>query len=153
MAPMNNGDNNDIGEAIDILLVEPNPGDTRLFEENFRDAKLANAVHAVTDGEEALDFVYQRGDYEDAPRPNLILLELQLSGMSGQDVLSELESEEALSEIPVIVLTGSKAGEDLVKSSGIDADEYIQKPVEAEEFIEFVQEVEDFWFAVVKNDE
>ncbi|WP_394352489.1 response regulator [Natronorubrum aibiense] len=150
---MNNGDNNDIGEAIDILLVEPNPGDTRLFEENFRDAKLANAVHAVTDGEEALDFVYQRGDYEDAPRPNLILLELQLSGMSGQDVLSELESEEALSEIPVIVLTGSKAGEDLVKSSGIDADEYIQKPVEAEEFIEFVQEVEDFWFAVVKNDE
>lgn len=146
-------DNGDVGVAIDILLIEPNPGDTRLFEENFRDAKLANAVHAVTDGEEALDFVHQRGEYTDAPKPDLILLELQLPGTSGHDVLSELETEEALSEIPVIVLTGSEAGENIVKSSGVDADEYIQKPVEAEEFIDFVQKVEDFWFAIVKNDE
>lgn len=153
MTSVNNGGNDDIVEAVDILLVEPNPGDTRLFEESFRDAKLANAVHAVTDGEDALEFVHQRGEYEDAPKPDLILLEPQLPGTSGHDVLSELESKEALSEIPVIVLTSSEAGADIVKSSGVDADEFFQKPVEAEEFIEFIREVEDFWFAIVKNNE
>jgi DNA-binding response OmpR family regulator len=143
----------DIGEAIDILLVEPNPGDTRLFEESLREAKLANACHTVTNGEEALDFVHQRGEYEDAPVPDIILLEPQLPRKSGYDVLSELENEETLSEIPVIVLISSEAGEEIVKANGIDADEYMQKPVEAEEFMEFVEGVEDFWFAIVKDED
>lgn len=135
------------------LTCRSTPGDTRLFEENFRDANLANAIHAVTDGTEALDFVHRRGEYEDAPRPDLVLLEPQLPGKSGRDVLSELKNKVALDEIPVIVLTSSEAGEEIVKSNGIDADEYIQKPVETTEFIEFVREVEDFWFAVVKTEE
>ncbi|ELZ15143.1 response regulator receiver protein [Haloterrigena salina JCM 13891] len=152
MASADEADETDLGERIDILLVEPNPGDTRLFEENFRDAKLMNAVHAVTDGEEALDFLHQRGEYADAPRPDLVLLELQLPGTSGTAVLSELQNEPPLDEIRVIVLTSSEMGEEIVRSHDIEADEYIRKPVQAEEFIAFVQEVEDFWFAIVKNE-
>ena len=152
MASTDEGNADDIGEVIDILLVEPNPGDTRLFTENFRDAKLMNAIHAVSDGEEALDFICQREEYEDAPQPDLVLLEPELPGTSSATVLSTLRDEPALRDIPVIVLTSSEAGAEIVKSNGFDADEYIRKPVESEEFIEFVQEVEDFWFAIVKND-
>ena len=152
MASADDESDGEIGKTIDILLVEPNPGDTRLFEENFRDAKLMNAVHAVTDGEAALEFVHQRGEYVDAPRPDLILLEPQLPGQSGMDVLSELNDDRALSEIPVVVLTSSKAGEEIVKEHDLEADTYIQKPVETDEFIEFVREIEEFWFAIVKTE-
>lgn len=138
-------------EPIDILLVEPNPGDTRLFEETFRDAKLMNTIHSVPDGETALDVVNQRGEYADASRPDVILLEPQLPGTSGMEVLSELNNEPALSDIPVVILTSSAAGEEIVKSHGLDADKYIRKPVGTEEVIEFVQEIEDFWFAIVRN--
>lgn len=152
MASADESSDTEMGEAIDILLVEPNPGDTRLFKENFRDAKLMNAVHAVTNGEDALDFVNQRGEYKDAPQPDLILLEPQLPGKSGMEVLSELEDEPALNNIPVVVLTSSELGEDIVKSNGPEADEYIRKPVETEEFVKFIQEIEDFWFAIVKSE-
>lgn len=152
MASTDGVSDEELGEAIDILLVEPNPGDTRLFEENFREAKLMNAVHAVSSGEEAIDFLRQRDEYADAPRPDLVLLEPQLPSTSGAEILAELDDEEALREIPVIVLTSSEVGEDIVRSNGIEADEYIRKPVETEEFIEFVQEVESFWFAIVRND-
>ncbi|RQG98346.1 response regulator [Natrarchaeobius oligotrophus] len=145
--------NEGMGEAIDILLVEPNPGDTRLFTEKFRDAKLMNAVHAVPDGEQALDFVHQWGEFTDAPRPDLVLLEPQLPGSSGMEILSELKNEPALSEIPVIVLTSSETGKEIVKSHDFDADEYLQKPVETEEFIEFVRNVEEFWFAIVRSED
>lgn len=152
MASADEPSDTDLGEAIDILLVEPNPGDTRLFEENLRDAKFMNAVHAVTNGEDALDFVHQRCEYKDASQPDLILLEPQLPRKSGMEVLSELEDEPALNKIPVVVLTSSDLGEDIVKSNGLEADEYIRKPVETEEFVKFVQEVEDFWFAIVKSE-
>lgn len=138
-------------KTIDILRVEPNPGDSRLFEENFRDAKILNMIHTVSDGDAALDFVHQRGDYSDKPRPDIILLEPQLPGKSGMDVLSELKNDPVLTEIPVIVLTSSDAGEQIVQSHGIEADTYIQKPVEPEEFVEFVQSVEEFWFAIVQR--
>ncbi|ELY46193.1 response regulator [Natronorubrum tibetense] len=152
MATGDDESDGEIGETIDILLIEPNPGDTRLFEENFKDAKLMNAVHAVTDGEAALEFVHQRGEYADAPRPDLILLEPQLPGQSAMEVLAELNDESALREAPVIVLTSSETGESIVKSHDLEADAYIQKPVETDEFIEFVQEVEEFWFAIVKTE-
>ncbi|WP_226041919.1 response regulator [Natrinema sp. DC36] len=142
----------DLGEVVDILLVEPNHGDVRLFEENFEEGKIANAVHTVSDGEAALEFVHQRGDYADVPQPDLILLEPQLPGKSGMEVLAELKGEPVLSEIPVVVLTSSKMGEDIVRSHDLEADEYIQKPVETDEFVEFVQSIEDFWFAIIKTD-
>ncbi|MEY7849812.1 response regulator [Natrarchaeobius sp. A-rgal3] len=138
-------------EVIDILLVEPNPGDTRLFTETFDDAKLLNAIHTVSDGESALDFVHQRDEHDDSPRPDIILLEPQLPGKSGMDVLSELDGDPALCEIPLVVLTSSDAGEEIVKSHGLEADHYLRKPVEPEEFVEFVRSVEEFWVAIVRK--
>lgn len=152
MASANETSDDDMGDVIDILLVEPNHGDVRLFEENFKEGKILNTVHTVSDGETALDFVNQRGDYADAPAPDIILLEPQLPGKSGMEVLSELKNEPALSEIPVIVLTSSEAAEDVVKSHDLEADSYMQKPVEAEEFVGFVQEVEDFWLAIIQSE-
>ena len=140
------------GSPVDILLVEPNPGDVRLFTEQFKEAKIMNTIHTVSDGESALDFVYQRGEYADEPRPDIILLDPQLPGISGMDVLSELNNEPKLKEIPIIVLVSSELGEEIVKSHGLDADAYIQKPVEVDEFVDFVQSVEDFWLAIMKDD-
>lgn len=147
MAP----DDERMGEQIEILLVEPNPGDTRLFTESFDEAKLANNLHTVTDGEDALDFVHQRGPYAEMPRPDLVLLELQLPGTSGKEILSELNDEPALRDVAVIVLTSSDVEEEIAKTHGLDADHYIQKPVEPKEFLEFVQSVEDFWFAIIQQ--
>ncbi|RQG91568.1 response regulator [Natrarchaeobius halalkaliphilus] len=136
-------------EPIEILLVEPNPGDSRLFTESFKDAKIVNNLHVVSDGEAALDFVNQRDDYADRPRPDLILLEPRLPGKSGMEVLAELNNEPAFSAIPIVILTSSETEEDIAKSHGLDADQYIQKPVEPDEFIDFVQSVEEFWLAIV----
>ena len=138
-------------ERVELLLIEPNPGDTRLFTESFRDGKLANNLHTVPDGETALDFVRQRGAYSDEPGPDLVLLEPRLPGRSGMDLLSELRDEPALSDVPIVVLTSSGIGEEIVRSHGLDADHYLQKPVEPDDFIEFVQSVEDFWLAIVQR--
>ncbi|QCW04780.1 response regulator [Natrinema pallidum] len=138
-------------EQIDILLVEPNPGDSRLFEEQFADAKLLNTIHVVPDGDSALDVVHQRNEYADEPCPDIVLLEPQLPGKSGIDVLSELKEDPVLAEIPVIVLTSSDAGEKIVQSHGLEADSYMQKPVEPEDFVEFVRSIEEFWFAIVQT--
>ncbi|MDF9747673.1 response regulator [Natrinema salsiterrestre] len=138
-------------EPIDILLVEPNPGDSRLFEENFRDGKLVNTVDIVPDGEEALDFVHQRNEYADRECPDIVLLEPQLPGKSGIEVLSELKNDPGLSDIPVIVLTSSDAGEKIVQSHGIEADSYMQKPLEPGDFVDFVRSIEEFWVAIVQR--
>lgn len=138
--------------TVDILLVEPNPGDTRLFTEKFRDAKLMNAIYAVTDGESALDFVHQRGDFSEASRPDVVLLDPQLPGKGGEEVLRELNDDPVLSEIPVILLTSSEAEEQIVRSYGLDVDTFITKPVEPEEFVAFVRTVEDFWLAIVQQE-
>lgn len=138
-------------ERVELLLIEPNSGDTRLFTESFREGKLANNLHTVPDGEMALDFVHQRGAYSDQPRPDLVLLEPRLPGKSGMDVLSELRNEPAISDVPVVVLTSSGIGEEIVRSHGLDADHYLQKPVEPDDFIQFVQSVEDFWLTIVQR--
>lgn len=109
-------------DPIDILLVEPNPGDTRLFTEKFKEAKLLNTIHAVSDGETALEFVHQHGEYEDRPRPDIILLDPELPGKRGEDVVSEVKSEPSVSEIPIVVLTSSAAGEEIMRSHGLEAD-------------------------------
>lgn len=138
-------------ESIEILLVEPNPGDSRLFAESFKDAKILNNLHVVTDDEGALDFVHQREPYANSPRPELILLEPQLPGRDGMEILAELKDDPVLQEIPVVVLTSSEVGETIVKSHGIEADHYLQKPVDPDEFIDFVQSIEDFWLAIVQQ--
>ncbi|WP_254521425.1 response regulator [Natrinema caseinilyticum] len=139
-----------IENAVTILLVEPNPGDARLFSESFEDANIASDIYTVTDGESALDFVYQRGDHADSPRPDMVLLDFQLPGVSGADVLSELKSEPALRSIPVIVMTSSSSEEDIARSYDLHANAYVQKPVEADEFIQLGRSFEDFWLTFVR---
>lgn len=138
-------------DPIDVLLVEPSPGDTRLFTESFQEAKLTNRIHTATDGEAALDFLHQRGDHAEKPRPDLVLLEPKLPGTSGTEVLAELNDDPVLSKIPVVVLTSSDVGEEIVRSHGLEADHYIRKPVDPDEFIDFVRSVEDFWLAIVQR--
>ena len=138
-------------DTVEILLVEPSAGDTRLFTEKFRDARIMNDIHAVSDGESALDFVHQRGEYSSQPRPDIVLLDPQLPGKSGSDVLSELNGDPSLKEIPVVILTSSDAEEEIVRSHGLEADAYIRKPVEPEEFVSFVQSVEEFWLTIVQG--
>lgn len=138
-------------KPIDILLVEPNPGDTRLFTESFKDGSITNQIYAVGDGESALEFLHREGEYASVPRPDIVLLNFKLPGTSGEDVLAKLRGDPTLSEIPVVVLTSSEVEEDIVKSNGVDADHYLQKPVESEDFVSFVQSVEDFWLTIVRD--
>ena len=138
-------------DPIDILLVEPNPGDTRLFTESFEEAKLTNTFFSVPDGETALDYVHQEGSYAEHPRPDLILIEPRLPGKSGREVIVELKNDPALEDIPIVVLTSSDTEEEIVRSRDLDADHYTQKPVEPDEFFEFVRSIEDLWFTIVQS--
>jgi len=135
----------------DILLIEDNPGDIRLTQEAFDESRIANTLHVVNDGIEALDFLNRRNGYEDAPRPDLILLDLNLPQKNGDEFLEELyETETHLARIPVIVLTSSQAEEDIVKSYDLRANAYMTKPVDPSKFIATIQSLEDFWLEVVR---
>ncbi|PSP78902.1 two-component system response regulator [Halobacteriales archaeon QS_1_68_20] len=138
------------GEPADILLVEDNPGDVRLTREAFKEGGISNTLHVATDGAEALDFLHQRGKYEDAPRPDIVLLDLNLPRKNGDEVLAEINDDEDLSCMPVIVLTSSEAEEDVVRSYELQANAYLTKPVDPEEFIATVQSFKAFWLSVVR---
>jgi CheY-like chemotaxis protein len=133
-----------------ILLVEDNPGDVRLTKEAFKQGRIENDLSVVSTGAEALDFLSRRGEYADAPRPDLILLDLNLPGKDGEDVLEDLRDDPQLRSIPVIVLTSSRAEEDIVRSYELHANAYLTKPVDPDEFIETVRAFEKFWFSVVR---
>lgn len=135
---------------VQILLVEDNPGDVRLTEEAFKQGRIENELHVVSDGVEALEYLYQRGEYADAPRPDLILLDLNLPRTDGTEVLEELKNDAELHSIPVIVLTSSRAEEDIATSYELHANAYLTKPVDPDEFIETVRTFEKFWFSVVR---
>ncbi|QLK25172.1 response regulator [Natrinema zhouii] len=137
-------------EPAQILLVEDNPGDVRLTREAFKQGRIENDLHVVSDGIEALAFLSQQGEYADVPRPDLILLDLNLPGKDGEEVLEELKDDPVLRAIPVIVLTSSRAEEDVVKSYELHANAYLTKPVDPDEFIETVRAFEKFWFSVVR---
>ncbi|MFP8953900.1 response regulator [Natrialbaceae archaeon A-arb3/5] len=137
-------------ERAQILLVEDNPGDVRLTEEAFKQGRIENDLHVVTDGNEALEFLSQQGDYEDVPRPDLILLDLNLPRTDGEEVLETLKHDSSLRSIPVIVLTSSRAEEDIARSYELHANAYLTKPVDPDEFIETVRAFEKFWFSVVR---
>lgn len=120
------------------------------MEEAFKDAHLVNTLYVVTDGDEALDFVYQRDEYVDAPRPDLILLDWNLPHTSGEEMLAELKGDEDLCPIPVIVLMGSQAHEDVIRSYELQANAYVTKPVDPDEFIATVCSFEEFWLNIVR---
>lgn len=138
------------GESVDILLVEDNPGDVRLTQEAFTEINLDEELYVVNDGEEALDFVHREGEYVDAPRPDLVLLDLNLPRVDGMEVLEEIKSDPDLRSIPVVVLTGSEAEEDILESYDRHTNAYLTKPIDPEEFVELVRSFETFWLSLVK---
>jgi CheY-like chemotaxis protein len=134
---------------IEILLVEDNVGDVRLTQEALKDAKVANTMHVVEDGVAALDFLYQRGAYAEVPRPDLILLDLNLPKKNGREVLEQIKQDEHLKSIPVVILTTSQAEADIADAYSLHANCYITKPVEFGQFIRVVRAIEEFWFTIV----
>ena len=137
-------------KPVEILLAEDNPGDVVLTEKALKQGKLANNLHVTTDGVEALQFLRQKGEYADAVQPDLILLDLNMPRKDGQDVLEELQADEALCRIPVVVLTSSESEEDIARSYELNANAYLTKPVDFDGFIEIIDRIEEFWFQVVK---
>ncbi len=138
------------GNPVEILLVEDNPGDVRLTREALKEAKVRNNLYVVGDGEKALAFLHQEGEFKDAPRPDIIMLDLNLPKKNGQEVLAEIKSDPSLRRIPVVILTTSKAEEDILRSYDLHANCYITKPVDFEQFIKVVQSIEEFWLTVVR---
>jgi chemotaxis family two-component system response regulator Rcp1 len=136
--------------AIEILLVEDNPGDVELTREALNAAKVSNRLHVVDDGAEGVDFLFKRGRFADAPRPDIILLDLNLPKKDGRQVLSEIKAEPGLAQIPVVVLTTSQAEEDIVRAYQLHANCYISKPVDFNQFLRIVASIEEFWLSVVK---
>jgi CheY-like chemotaxis protein len=134
---------------IEILLVEDNPGDIRLTKEALKEAKVLNTLTVVQDGVEALTCLRRQGQYANARRPDLILLDLNLPKKDGREVLAEIKNDEALKFIPVVILTTSQDEQDVLKSYGLHANCYITKPVELEQFITVVKAIEDFWLGIV----
>lgn len=135
---------------IDVLLVEDDPGDVLMTREALADNKVHNTLHVVSDGVEALRFVRRQPPYENAPRPGLILLDLNLPRRNGQEVLAELKSSEDLRTIPVVILTTSEAEEDILRSYRSHANAYVTKPVDFEQFVAAVRQIDDFFLTVVK---
>ncbi len=139
-----------IYEPIEILLVEDNPGDVRLTQEVLNDGKVRNNMSVVKDGTEAVSFLQQTGEYADAPRPDIILLDLNLPKKDGREVLAEIKDDFNLKNIPVVVLTTSSAEQDIFKAYDLHANCYITKPVDLDQFIRVIRSIEDFWLTIVK---
>ena len=137
------------GRPIEILLVEDNPGDVRLTIEGLNEGKVRNNLHVAKDGVEALNFLRREGQFTEAVRPDLILLDLNLPRKDGREVLSEIKADPELKTIPVVVLTTSRAEQDVLNSYQLQANCYITKPVDLEQFITVVRSIEDFWLTIV----
>lgn len=134
---------------IEILLVEDSPADILITREAFQDARLLNTIHVVEDGVKALEFLRQEGSYASAPRPDLILLDLNLPRKNGREVLAEIKGNAEFKAIPVVVLTTSNADEDILQAYDLHANCYVVKPVGFDNFLAAVQSIENFWFSVV----
>jgi len=137
-------------EIVDVLLVEDDPGDILMTREAFQQHKIQNKLHVVTDGEQALQFLRQTGEYAKAPRPGLVLLDLNLPRRSGHEVLAELKEDPELRVIPVVILTTSQAEEDILRSYSLHANAYVSKPVDFERFMDVIRQIDSFFVTVVK---
>jgi two-component system response regulator len=135
---------------IRILLIEDNPADARLLQESLKEAKIYNTLYVAEDGIAAMDFLYRRGKFTDVPSPNVILLDLNLPKKDGREVLKEVKGDADLKHIPVVVVTSSKAEEDIAMSYDLHANCYVIKPLELEQFSKIIKSIEEFWFKIVK---
>jgi len=136
--------------TINILLVEDNPGDVRLIQEVFQDGKIYNRLDIARDGEEAVNYLHQNEGFKNSPKPDLILLDLNLPKKNGTEVLADIKSDQSLMHIPVIILTASKAEEDIAKAYNHHANCYLTKPLDLNQFINVVQEIKTFWLSIVQ---
>jgi len=139
-----------VGKPIEILLVEDNPGDVDLARAAMEESKVRNMLYTVGDGVEAMLFLRRKGKYTEVPRPDLVLLDLNLPKKDGREVLAEIKSDEDLKRIPVVILTISKDEEDILKSYNLHANCYITKPIDLNQFVKVVKAIEDFWLTIVK---
>jgi CheY-like chemotaxis protein len=137
-------------QAVHVLLVEDDPGDVLMTREAFEHHKLRNVLDVVTDGEQALQFLRRSGDYADAPRPGLILLDLNLPRVDGLEVLAEIKADPVLKVIPVVILTTSQAQQDVLRSYALHANAYVSKPVDFERFMEAIRQIDNFFVTLVK---
>lgn len=137
------------GRPVRILLVEDNPGDVRLTKEALKEAKVRNEISVAADGEEALAFLKKEGKYAGVKHPDVIFLDLNLPRKSGLEVLKEIKNDEALKRIPVVVVTSSKAEQDIVKSYNLHANCFVTKPVDLNQFLDVIRSIEDFWLSIV----
>ena len=138
------------GEPVEILLAEVNPGDAKLTRKALEQGKVINNLHVVTDGVEAMAYLRQEGEYADRPRPDLVLLDLNMPRKDGREVLQDIKSDDDLRRIPVVVMTSSEAEEDIVQSYDLHANAYVTKPIDFDGFLDVVGSLEDFWLSVVK---
>ncbi len=139
-----------VGRPIEILLVEDNPGDARLALEALKEAKVRNNLNRVENGVRAMDYLYRKGEYSEKPRPDVILLDLNLPKKDGREVLEEIKSDPQLKRIPVVILTISEDEQDILESYDKHVNCYITKPLELDEFLKVVKSIEDFWLTIVK---
>jgi len=138
------------GRAIDVLLIEDDPGDELITREAFEHNKIRNKLHVAHDGEEGLDFLYQRGAHKNAPRPDLVLLDLNLPKYDGRQLLERIKNDPDLCHIPVVVLTTSSAEEDILRSYKLHANAYVTKPVDLDQFLHVVRQIDEFFVQVVR---
>ncbi|MBF6134965.1 response regulator [Nocardia otitidiscaviarum] len=141
---------NEVVRPIDILLVEDDPADELMTREAFEDNKIGNTMHVARDGQEALDFLYRQGEHADAPRPDLILLDLNLPRYDGREVLGKVKTDPELAHIPVVVLTTSAAEEDILRSYQLHANAYVTKPVDLDQFMAAIKQIDEFFVQVVR---
>ena len=138
------------GKTVEILLVEDNPGDVRLTREALHEGRVLNELHVAGDGVEALAFLRHEGKFANSVHPDIILLDLNLPKMDGRELLAEIKMDPALRRIPVVILTTSKAEEDITRTYDLHANCFITKPVDLDQFIQVIKSIEDFWFTIVK---
>jgi CheY-like chemotaxis protein len=136
--------------SVEILLVEDNPGDARLARQGLRQCKIPNTLHLVDDGVKAMAFLHRQGEYATVPRPDLILLDLNMPRKDGREVLREIKEDASLKTIPVVILTTSRAEEDINKTYALHGNCYVTKPLDLPQFLEVVKSIEDFWFSTVR---
>lgn len=141
---------NELGRAVEFLLAEDNPGDVRLTQEALRDSKISNHLNVVPDGIEAIAFLRREGKYADAPRPDVVLLDLNLPKKDGREVLAAIKSDPELKRIPVVIITSSEAEQDILRTYELHANCYVTKPVDLDQFIKVIQSIETFWLTIVK---
>lgn len=137
-------------EPVEILLVEDSPGDTRLTIEALKDSKIQNTLNCVEDGRQALQYLKKEGEYKGVATPDLILLDLDLPNMSGRELLEMVKKDPTLRSIPIVILTISESDQDVIQSYHMQANAYVKKPIDLDQFVKVVHSIEDFWFTVVR---